>query len=143
MSDTDNAVEYFAGPLPPGARMSEHPEGGFWVDHRCRNGGAGGPMSTWPRGRAAEIGWHDWSAMSHITRRAYAESQCVARVREVAAAKYRAGPWEIEVAVFFEVAGTVYIRIEGQHGNLLDSWRGPDLLLAAWAACRAMEVRDD
>ena len=102
---TQAAIEYFAGELPPGWTV--------WVDES----------------------WEDWEGRTGITRRAYAESQCIPRVCEVAKAAgvdHRIG-W---------TSGGVGIEFWDPAGGELSGYReSPSLLLAAHSTCLALETK--
>ena len=120
MTDTtQQAVDYFAGELPPGAS--------------ARN-------DKW----GAEVAWKWFTKDTGITRRAWAESQCIGKVRELAEAKYSktlAGVNVIFPGVPPHPQGfCVIVSVWGDPTAPVEILNIPDLLTAAHAACLALEA---
>lgn len=129
---TQAAVDYFAGELPPGA---------FWSKCGPLDFRVGWDESQFiriydeSRTLAASLAWLAWEGKSAITRHAYAESQCIAKVREVAREKY--GEESLGVsATWGDGIYEVWVHTKKRE---LAGEMAYDLLAAAHAACLAME----
>jgi hypothetical protein len=131
------AIDYFAGGLPPGWEW----QGDTAINksrtmHVSRGGSREGNVA---------LCWEAWVHKSGITRRAYAESQCIARVREVAEAKHKGCTLVYRCYLMGHASYEFSVRDAVSRGDMeadwftIDTWDGPTLLAAAYAACMAME----
>ena len=128
MSDTEKAIEYFAGELPPGWEFSDEFEPS--VFHSATGAST---LCCETSEAAAREAWSIYGG-----RRAYAESQCIARVREMWAKVHPEGHVCTQHRPSGEAAVTTYTGHEVD-GDAVYSALSGDLLSAAYTVCLAIE----